>query len=245
MTLSQAVDSHLHEPPPLQRLRTKIKPPSGYVMYGPKDAPEAIAEYLQAEDAPVAPTRAIARPRPESLSVKARQNKQELDEAVYLYSDDPDERRALKGHGKLQEAGHKERAKEADSPVREPSWHAQARTKSTHPAGEPEYKYIKKRSQLLRKVPKTSSGSGMQYRPREEPSTSHSRDSISFNAGEDTTSTSAGLNEPSSAVWQEYVATGTFPIGSVPHGHAQALLESDVDAFFAPPTCVRTENNRD
>ena len=76
-------------------------------------------------------------------------------------------------------------------------------------------------------------------------STSHNRDSINFNAGEDSTSTSAGLNETSSAVWQEYVATGTFPIGSVPHGHVQARMESDVDAFFAPPTYVRTEHNRD
>ena len=105
MTLSQAVDRYLSEPPPLKRLKTKSKPPEGYVLYGPKDAPEAIAEYLQVAEVPRAPTRATERPRPEHLSEKARQNMEQVEEAVYLYSEDPAERRALKGHGQLQEGG--------------------------------------------------------------------------------------------------------------------------------------------
>ena len=43
LTLDQAVDRYLREPPPLPRLRTKSKPPAGYIRFGPKDAPEAIA----------------------------------------------------------------------------------------------------------------------------------------------------------------------------------------------------------
>ena len=157
MALSHAVDRYLYEPPPLQRLSTKTRPPLGYVRYGPKDAPEAIAECLQAEEAPVAPTRATTRPRPVGLSVKAGQNQQELDEAVYLYSADLDERRKLKGHGQLQDSepsGHQGHPEKATSPVQEPTWHALARTQQIHPAqAEPSTK-DKRRSQPLRKVPR-------------------------------------------------------------------------------------------
>ena len=100
MTLSQAVDRYLREPPPLQRLRIKSKPPAGYVRYGPKDALEAIAEYMQADETPkLTLPRVDVAPSTEQLSVKARQNLEQLDDALYLYSEDPVERRALKGHG--------------------------------------------------------------------------------------------------------------------------------------------------
>ena len=49
LTLSQAVDRYLQEPPPLPRLRTKTRPPKGYARHGPKDVLETIAEYLQVE----------------------------------------------------------------------------------------------------------------------------------------------------------------------------------------------------
>ena len=61
ITLSQAVAEYLSEggpgphgeaqaqDPVLKRLTSKTKPPPGFVMYGPKDVAEAIAEYLQVE----------------------------------------------------------------------------------------------------------------------------------------------------------------------------------------------------
>ena len=105
MTLSQAVDRYLQEPPPLPRLRTNTRPPIGYARHGPKDVLETIAEYLQVE-APEAQEQQVqtstsskaaqnqeADSGPLQLAVptasmKARQNQEALDEAVYVYSDD-------------------------------------------------------------------------------------------------------------------------------------------------------------
>ena len=154
-----ALAGFLQELPKLTRLRKKSKPPEGYVMYGPLDVHEAVAEYMQAEP------RVLPAPRGQTPSLpKAMHNQAELDEAVYLYSQDPKERRLLKGLGQndIPNSGETTRLT-PHIPVEEHSWHASARRAlpSAEEAG-------KRRSKPLGTLSSTSRGSGMQYKPREE-----------------------------------------------------------------------------
>ena len=222
-------------------------------MYGPKDAPEAIAEYLQAEEAPLAPTRAITRRRQEQIRVKARQNMEELEEAVCLYRDDPAERRALMGHGQLQASewsGPEGSSKEADTPVSEPSWHAQGSTKPA--VFEPVSMDVKRKSQPLRKVPRISSGSGMQYKPREVvtpaqsyeeyPSKSETDQTMDAEAPEPCHSTKR-RSQPFRRVAPKIGRTihiGQHIDRRSPVGPVASLETGD-----AEPTDVRTQDNRD
>ena len=124
--MSQAVDRYLREPPPLPRLRTQTKPPEGYVRLGPKDAPEAIAEYLLEDQAP--PIQVRRDPSPGPNQPKARLNQEALDNAVYLYSEDPKERRILKGHGEVEGDSSAAPSSSGDAaPPMEPEWHSSAR----------------------------------------------------------------------------------------------------------------------
>ena len=107
---------------------------------------------------PIAPTQ----PRGQMPS-KARHNAAELDDAVYLYSQNPMERRGLKGLGQDTPQSGETTRSTSQFPVEEHSWHASARRQlpPTEEAG-------KKRSRPLRTFSSTSRGSGMQYKPREE-----------------------------------------------------------------------------
>ena len=98
-----------------------------------------------------------------TASTKARQNQEALDEAVYLYSEDPEERRGLKGLGQAEETSSEANASNGDTCPAEPAWQANARL-PTAPRSDD---LNKSRSQPLRKVQNKAAGSGMQYRPRD------------------------------------------------------------------------------
>ena len=156
MTDEAALASYLSEPPRLYRNRKKSKPPEGYIMYGPLDVHDAMEELVRAE--PTLPMRTQVK-----LPAKARRNAQELDEAVYLYSQDSKERRILKGLGQDAPMPKARATEEPHAPIVEHAWHAQARVS---PASEGVV--TKRHSQPLRTFQSKSSGSGMRYKGPEE-----------------------------------------------------------------------------
>ena len=153
-----ALQEYLREPPKLARLTRKTKPPEGYARYGPKDVHETIEDFLRAE--PQGP----ARSKEEiSLKPKAMHNQVELDEAVTLIGQD--NKAGIKQGRRLGE--NRETGTSSSQapliPVVEHHWHANARS----PGAQESAMGTKAKSRPMR-IPRTTSGSGMQYRPRED-----------------------------------------------------------------------------
>ena len=152
-----ALRGYLQEPPKLPRLKRKTKPPEGYIRFGPKHVHETIDEFLRAEpQEPIRP-RGYIPPLPKVMQIQ-----EELDEAIILTSMD-----IKKEFFKSRRVGESPETGAASSqapliPVVEHQWHASARSPGTRG----EARETKSKSPPMR-TPRTSSGAGMQYRPKE------------------------------------------------------------------------------
>ena len=154
-----ALLGYLEEPPKLRRLTRKTKAPVGYIMYGPKDVHEAVQEYLQVERPTVGREREDIPQGPKTLH-----NQRSLDEAVMLVEQDH------KGQGRISRVGENPETGAASShaqlvPEVEYQWHSNARET---PAPAMEEPASRQRSRPFRTATRKVTGSGMQYKPRED-----------------------------------------------------------------------------
>ena len=155
---------------------------------------------------------------------------------MYIYSQDPKERRALKGFGQDKDLSPEEARRENNSPA-DPHWHTRAKDHNQPEIGNIPHK---SRSQPLRKVFKTSSGSGMQYRPRDtvpvslEPSAQQQQETAA------STKSATGQKSRSQFFRRVPPRSGfTFPIGSHSSSSVRSIGPTGPCSFAPASAAVR------